>query len=320
MKHAVYLSQWLNSYPSGRDNLVKALEAKGFNPVFLDDTKLNDRERWTGDVWARDYMPIQIDSKTLVTYNYRPNYLTRDYLRGVLEEKKVEEYIDSRTRTEDVLIYVTKHFPDYEIRHTDLVLDGGNVVLCGDEAVILTNKVFSENQNLSQKEVLDELKKVFPGKHVIIIPWIQYPLDFKKKKEFLTEKEFNQIDHYGHADGFIQYIGKGEVLLYTDREGEYPQPFDAIKWVLKENGFTVHELNMNKGGQNSWCYINFLRVSDGDKEYIFMPKTKCEADFLKAYNTISKAFEGKVCEIVPVDLGSIPDKGGVLHCITWEVY
>lgn len=306
--HKVYISRWIKQYTTGGVNLIKALESKGFYPIFLDDSAY--LSNWTNDIWVRDFMPIQIHPGIFVAYNYQPNYLTPEYYRDILRnEKDIASIINSRTDSNNVLKYVANEFRNHHIIQTDLVLDGGNVVLCEDRAVIVTNKIFSENQNRSHREIIDELERIFVPRKVIIIPWIQYP--------FTSKSDMKDIDHFGHSDGFVQYIGNGEILLYTDRDGDYPQAFDAIKFVLEKNDFIVHELNMNKGGKNSWCYINFLKLCHGEHKYIFMPKTQNKADFENAKETIAKYFKG--WEIVPVDLGTIPDNGGALHCVTWEV-
>ena len=51
----------------------------------------------------------------------------------------------------------------------DLVIDGGNVVKCGD-AIVMTEKVFAENQTKSRAEVESILQDKFKC-DIIFLPW-----------------------------------------------------------------------------------------------------------------------------------------------------
>ena len=74
----------------------------------------------------------------------------------------------------------------------DLVMDGGNVVKCGD-TVVMTEKVFFENKDKSHDEVELLLHEAF-GCDILFLPW--------DKKEV-----------FGHSDGIVHYASDGKVLL-----------------------------------------------------------------------------------------------------------
>ena len=96
-------------------------------------------------IWARDYMPIQLEKNKFLLYRYAP-----DYLRGGFED----------------------FIPDYpsickdlqlECVTTDIIMDGGNVVKCGDK-VIMTDKIIKENPNRFYRDMLRELEgEVLPA-------------------------------------------------------------------------------------------------------------------------------------------------------------
>ncbi len=80
----------------------------------------------------------------------------------------------------------------------DIILDGGNVVKHKDK-VILTSKVFKENPDYSELNLITKLKNQLQVKQIIIIP--QEPKDF-----------------VGHADGMVRFIDTDTVLV-----NQYPQ-------------------------------------------------------------------------------------------------
>ena len=68
------------------------------------------------DVWARDFMPIQLEENIFLKYQYAPDYLVR------IEKRK--SYITDCAEACRKL--------GIQYQETDIVIDGGNVVLCGD--------------------------------------------------------------------------------------------------------------------------------------------------------------------------------------------
>lgn len=75
-----------------------------------------------------------------------------------------------------------------------LVLDGGNVVKCGD-TVVMTDKVFVENKDKTPAEVERILRDAFQC-DILFLPW-------ENVKENYT----------GHSDGIVHYAGDGKILL-----------------------------------------------------------------------------------------------------------
>ena len=70
-------------------------------------------------IWARDYMPVQVSKNKFVCFNYSPNYL-----------KDNPEY---KPDTSAILSELGIHVID-----SDIILDGGNVISCGDKVIMLT--------------------------------------------------------------------------------------------------------------------------------------------------------------------------------------
>ena len=109
--------------------ITEVLEAHGIPYAYLSETK---------DIWCRDFMPIQIEEDCFVFYKYTPDYLQDK--TGLRLQTNPDAVLQARqNHLTNVLQNTVK---------VDLILDGGNVVKCGD-IVVMTEKVFSENRNKS---------------------------------------------------------------------------------------------------------------------------------------------------------------------------
>ena len=263
----MYLAEGIKGYPKVAENLLYALYKEGVESEYLPYSKSKKH------VWARDYMPIQLDKHRFLLYSYHP-----DYLHGF------EDFIpDYRAICKELGL---------ECVSTDIVLDGGNVVKCGDK-VIMTDKIIDENPMRFYKDMLRELENHFQAQ-IVLIPRDKY-------------------DRYGHADGMVRWIDGNRVLLnnYADFD---PKLGKEVKTALSEY-FTVEELRYgtNKHLKVNWAYINFLQV-DGE---IFVPGLGIEEDQM-AVEQIQKIYHGYNVRLVPHCLNIIKD-GGALNCVSWNI-
>ena len=106
-KDKVYFSKLLSAdYPRIYKEVCDILDANNV---------AHDTLPFTRDYWCRDYMPIQRDCSRYVQFTYNPDYL---------QEKK--KYI---TNTDDVIAKM--NFPNIgkNIVHSNLIIDGGNLVV-----------------------------------------------------------------------------------------------------------------------------------------------------------------------------------------------
>ena len=113
--NVVYLAEGLKHYMPAYERLLNSLLSRGVHMKKLPLTASKKH------IWARDYMPIQLDKGRFLLYSYHP-----DYLHGF------EDFIpDYRSICKELGL---------ECVSSDIVLDGGNVVKCGDK-VIMTDKI-----------------------------------------------------------------------------------------------------------------------------------------------------------------------------------
>ena len=264
--NVVYLAEGIRHYQPLAINLMNQLLGENIEVRFLRHTDSAKH------VWARDYMPIQLDVDRFVQYRYAPDYL-----------KDAPEYI-----------------PPYEMicqglrlncKKTDLVVDGGNVIRCGNR-IIMTDKVFKENPSCSVNRLLELLEEAFECE-ICLIPWDRYEM-------------------FGHADGMVRSIGNDTVLINNYSDIDIDLRYN-LRRSLEKQGFRVLELHygLPRGSRYSWAYLNFLQV----KNRIFVPGLGIREDAL-AMEQIQRFYpDHKVIQIR--DCQNLVRDGGALNCISW---
>ncbi|MBR3709847.1 MAG: agmatine deiminase family protein [Bacteroidales bacterium] len=224
-------------------------------------------------------MPIQAEEDRFVFYNYTPNYL-KDFLRLQTNTKDVCQL--NRNQLKPVMQNAVT---------IDLVLDGGNVVKCGN-TVVMTEKVFVENKDKTHSEIERILKDGFQC-DLLFLPW-----DHKEK--------------YGHSDGIVHYAGDGKVLL-TNYDEISPYYYSRFHKAL-EKRFEVIPLKYESKRQHarSWAYINFLQIG----KLVLVPQLGLEEDE-QAMEQISKALPD--CKVEGIPALEAVMRGGALNCISWNI-
>ena len=107
----------------------------------------------TKGIWCRDYMPIQVGNNEFTQFRYEPSYL-QDELELQSDPTEVCQANGIKPK------------------FSQINLDGGNVVNWNDKA-ILTDRLFDENPEYSNKtKLIDELENLLQAQ-VIIIPQIK---------------------------------------------------------------------------------------------------------------------------------------------------
>ena len=273
LTNTVYFSDLLpKKCPILNQHIVEALEANKIRYAYLSETK---------DIWCRDFMPIQIDEDRFVCYKYTPNYLQSPYYRS-LQTNPEKVFQAPQNRLEQV----TQNAITIE-----LVIDGGNVVKCGD-TVVMTEKVFVENKDKTRTEVEKILKDAFQS-NILFLPW-------------------DRKEAFGHSDGIVHYAGDGKILLtnYDDSSLYY---FRRFRKVLEKH-FEVFPLKYatKRRHAHSWAYINFLQIG----KLVLVPQLGLEEDE-QALEQIANALPD--CELVGISSLEAVRRGGGLNCISWNI-
>ena len=269
----VYFSDLLpKKCPILNQHIAEALEENRIRYAYLSETK---------DIWCRDFMPIQVEEDRFVFFKYTPDYLQDPY------------YLRLQTDTEKVFHATANHL-EHLLQHAitiDLVLDGGNVVKCGD-TVVMTEKVFFENKDKTRAEVERILKEAFQS-DVLFLPW-------------------DRKETFGHSDGIVHYAGDGKILL-TNYGDISPYYYNRFRKALAKH-FEVIPLKYVTQRQHarSWAYINFLQVG----KLVLVPQLGLEED-AQALEQIGNALSD--CEVVGIPALEAVRRGGALNCISWNI-
>jgi len=268
----LYFSDRLaKDYPENYANIEKALKDLQIEPHYLTDTK---------DIWARDFMPVQISEDEFIEYRYDPDYLQGKW-KGLRDLKSYPDIVCTRNKLPGTI-------------KSDLIIDGGNVVKA-ENAVILTDKVAVENR-MTKTEVTKQLKNTFEVDKVVLIPW------YKDEEEF------------GHSDGMVRFINDSTVLLHQN-----DQDNPKLIRKLQESRFDIQWLifDGHKKNKYSWAYLNFLQIENA-MLVPKLGNNEDEQAFEQLKNIFKSSIDEK--RIVQVDVKKLVENGkGALNCISWTI-
>ena len=215
--NTVYLADGIRHYMPLAHNLLEALYREMVDMHLLRQTESRKH------VWARDYMPIQLDTDRFLQYRYFPDYLKND----------------------------PTYIPRYETiarglhlkcKKTDLIIDGGNVVKLKDK-VVMTDKVVKENPQYTEHDLKTQLETDLECE-VCLIPWDRYEI-------------------FGHADGMVRSINGNDILLnnYVDFDKSLRKRLLAKFHDHGFHVEELH-YDLPRPSKQSWAYLNFLQVKN----------------------------------------------------------
>lgn len=217
--NTIYFSELLKTksqFSKTSEQIISTLNSFGAKYDFLPDTK---------DIWARDYMPIQINESTYIEYRFDP-----DYLQGIDKDRReLKTYPDIVCGTIKL-----------KTQKSDLLLDGGNIVKSSN-CIILTDKAVKENQrDYNKTALLKKLHETFEVEKVALIPW-------------------DTLEEYGHSDGMVRFIDNETVLV----NHFYKSDLDLLK-QFKQVGLKTEfvDYKVKKNDKRNWAYLNFLQTQD----------------------------------------------------------
>ncbi len=248
----------------------EVLKSCGINNNLLPDTK---------DIWAVDYMPIQVSQDKFIQFVYNPDYLQSQKWRKTITD--VDRICD--------LLKINRI-------KSDIVLDGGNVVKTTDK-IIMCDKIFNENPLYSRRELSKKLRELFEVDELYFVP--QQPKDFIR-----------------HADGMVRFLDNKTVII-NDYSKEKPEFQRAFKIALDNAGLDYIEIPYNPYGNKSYeqangIYINFLQMQNT----VIIPTFGIKEDDI-AFRQFEQLFSGQ--KIATIESNEIAENGGILNCITWNI-
>ena len=269
------------SYCNGvAKDLFAALDRLGIQHMELSNTM---------DIWCRDYMPVLLfDDGYYATYQYQPDYLWN--------KKCNRKYITNQTNASKGLEINTS-------LSMGLIFDGGNYVRHNDKrksTVFMTDKILMENSFCPSHELIVKLHLSLAA-DIVLLPW-------------------DMDEPYGHADGMVAPLPDGRLLLNNYCQTAKGKKKDYYKRLLKmlDGHFPFVELSYDcKLEEDSWCYLNFLKVPGAVLLPCLSRGAKCDND-QAAIEKFQELFPDD--EIIPIYAKPLIKRGGGLHCVTWEYF
>ena len=122
--------------------------------------------------------------------------------------------------------------------------NGGNILISpDDEKAIISDRIFSENQEYGKAELVRELDSTLNRSEIIIIPSLE-------------------SDTTGHADNMVRFLDDQTVLCNEALESDCLN--QQLKMTLQYRGFDVLEFPFATAEENGavGCYINYLETDE----------------------------------------------------------
>ena len=173
---------------------------------------------------------------------------------------------------------------------------GGNRI----STVFMTDKILIENSFCPSHELILRLHLSLAA-DIVLLPW-------------------DMDEPYGHADGMVAPLPDGRLLLNNYCQTAKGKKIDYYKRLLKmlDGHFPFVELSYDcKLEEDSWCYLNFLKVPGAVLLPCLSREAKCDND-QAAIEKFQELFPDD--EIIPIYAKSLINRGGGLHCVTWEYF
>ncbi|MDX5338748.1 MAG: agmatine deiminase family protein [Cyclobacteriaceae bacterium] len=221
----LYLADSLpKKYPEFYARLEKELKKHKVDFGFLPGTK---------DVWAVDYMPIQVGKK-FVQFRYDPSYL------------RFKKYEKTKSDVDGICLSL-----GIQTQKSEIILDGGNLLRSAHQAFV-TDWIFEDNPDWERKALMEELKNLLELDRIFLIP--AQPGDFT-----------------GHADGMVRFVDE-KTILANDYSKEPKKFYEAFEIALHNTGLEVIKLpypiyNNPSNDYANGDYINYLQM----EKVIFAP-------------------------------------------------
>jgi len=233
------------------------------------------------DIWIRDFSTVF--PKNPLLFNYKAKYLGGNQGREIQDsfKKIIKKY-------------------SLQVNETNIALDGGNFVDNGVDSAIITDRIFIDNKNMKEDDIIKEIKEKTGLKHISIIP--------------------SEIgDKIAHSDGMVSFLDRDNLLI-TDysNQPEFKNLVDkAIKRDISDKIKMDEVINCGTDKEHDGfssaegIYVNSLVTNN----YIYMPTFGIKGDD-EAFEKI-KSKTAK--EVIKIDVSKVCFLGGSLRCMSWQL-
>ena len=269
----------------GRDHLFIVHDESGLK--YLNNHKFTNARliqvKQSLDMWMRDFPPTM--PKQQVKFKYRPQYISTEQAK--FDEGNFEKFAS------------VVGLP--QLRGSDLVLEGGNIVDNGFDIAITTDRTYDDNPTMSHQEFVNKLETAIHRK-VAVLP--------------------DPEDTTGHADGVVTFVENNTLLISLFDDADGPSFYDAMETAVLDvfPNLTVVPLPCyaKKGKTQGFVsaegsYANSLVTNNAVYLPFFANQTSNDRAFAAFKNNTNK-------DIIPVyNASKVPVLGGSLRCMTWQI-
>jgi len=276
--NVVYLCQSLDRYPKVFNAIVEELQSVDCDVHIVTETR---------NIWCRDFFPVQVGDHFV---KFR--------------------YVHDETAWPQLAVNESAWRHVGAIVHSDLVLDGGNVVRHNDK-VLMTDIVFEQNPGYSRDDLHDKLESLLEAQ-VIFLP-------------------VEPGDPLGHSDGVAAWIDANTVFVNNYQLTHVPELQDygqAVRKALNKHALEVEPFpfayqshicshaefrckypNADDFNPAVGYFVNFLKV----RGLVLFPTFGINADNA-VRNILEKTYRD--CPCVGIDCRDLAMEGGLLRCVT----
>ncbi len=297
MKNQLFISACLKHISYSREVVQQIYDC-----LLPYEVEVKEIENHRNNVWCRDYMPVMNAKGEWVQFRYYPQYMIQDkkYLAQIPDNQAIKTELKSL---------------GIEVVPSNIILDGGAIEIL-DKKAIVSDRVFRDNKEYRETELLFLLKNQLKVDQLIIIP--QHPYDMT-----------------GHVDGLVRFVDEKTVVI-NDLHEEIREAKEMIsantnryrgklieQWYysflmsLYNAELTVEILpcNVHKNQTDldgNGIYINFLLLDN----LILMPYYDNEDNFnQKAKESLERLYKK---EAVGIYCSQLAKEGGMINCVTWQ--
>jgi len=267
----LYLADTLpKKYPTFYQEFEKILKECKIDFALLPNTK---------DVWAVDYMPVQVRENHFIQFVYKPDYLKpKKYAKTISDVGSICEKIGLTPE------------------RSRIVLDGGNVSRSANK-LIMTSKVFRENSIIEERQLIRELQHCFEAEQLIFVP--EDPYDFT-----------------GHIDGMVRFVDENTVLINDYRLTNGLAFQLSFRMALHNAGLAYIEIpycpDFSVRDSAKGLYLNYLQMGN----FIIVPTFGIDQDEV-AIKQLEAVFAGQT--IKTINGNDLAVHGGIINCISWNI-
>jgi agmatine deiminase len=270
------------------DTAICVLSTKTPVPANADAARVYWRRGRIGDIWVRDFAPLQTTTGA-VAFIYDPEYAPTRH------SASIQQGLFRLLETDPAFGGIGP------ITKIDLRLEGGNVVHNGAATAIVTDKILSRNKNRSRREIERLMKDALALDRLVIVPC-------------------EPGDRFGHVDGMMRWLDERRLVLndYFASNGAGRAFADELRRILDRELGSVEQRIIPYPASDrvyrGWPdaagnYVNFLRT----RSRIYLPVYDLPEDAI-----VREIFEGMFgSQVSCVRPGALTRYGGVLNCITW---